>query len=69
MKQGQRYTTELSQSVLLKPYCGKLFLNVLSWVICCLIQMTKEVCSTMLTPTLYYCHRFWVLYGVVLHVR
>lgn len=57
-KQGQHYTIGLSLSVLRKPCCGKLFLNVLSWVIC-LIQITKEVCSTMLTPTLYYRHRSW----------
>lgn len=68
VKQSQHYAIGLSLSVLRKPCSGKLFLNVLSWVIC-LIQIAKEAWSTTLTPTLYYCHRSCVLNWIVPHFK
>lgn len=60
----------LSLSVLRKPCHGKLFLNVLSWVIC-LIQISEEVWSMTLTPMVYHWHHSkdgeWAACQVVLH--
>lgn len=60
----------LSLSVLRKPCHGKLFLNVLSWVIC-LIQISEEVWSMTLTPMLYHWHHSkdgeWAACQAVLH--